>query len=143
MYTISGLEQKVYNGENISTDEALWLVQSAEKEELYKAANRIRVHFCGNRIDLCTIINAKSGKCPEDCKWCSQSSYHKTNVEVYELIDPQVAYSQAKHNAQAGAHKFSLVTSGRTVSHKNLDNMCAIYKNIAKETPIVLCASMG
>jgi len=143
MYTISQLEEKVFRGEQINTEEALWLAQFAEKEALYAAANRIREHFCGNRMDLCTIVNAKSGKCSEDCKWCSQSAFHKTNIEIYDLVDPQEAYSQAIHNHKAGAHKFSLVTSGRTISNNNLDKLCNIYKNIAKENPIVLCASMG
>lgn len=143
MYTLSQLEEKVLNGEQITMEEALWLARFAEKEALYAAANRIREHYCGNRMDLCTIVNAKSGKCSEDCKWCAQSSKHKTNIETYDLIDPQEAYQQAKHNESAGAHKFSLVTSGRTISHNHLDKLCSIYKNIAKESRLELCASMG
>jgi biotin synthase len=143
MYTISQLEEKVLRGEYINPEEALWLAQFAEKEALYEAANRIRIHFCGNRMDLCTILNAKSGKCTEDCKWCSQSANYKTNIEVYDLVDLQEAYQQAKHNEKAGAHKFSLVTSGRTISHKSLDSLCSIYKTIGKESKLELCASMG
>ena len=142
-YTISHLEEKVLVGEHINAEEALWLAQYAEKEALYAAANRIREYFCGNRMDLCTILNARSGRCTEDCKWCSQSSYHKTNVKVYELIDRQEAINQAQINKKAGAHKFSLVTSGHDISHKNLDQLCSIYQDIAKTNDIHLCASMG
>ena len=142
-YTISQLEEKVLVGERINAEEALWLAQFAEKEALYAAANRIRLHFCGNKMDLCTIMNARSGKCTEDCKWCSQSSYFKTKVKVYELVDHQAAVEQARINKAAGAHKFSLVTSGHDISHQNLDKLCAVYKDIAKENDIHLCASMG
>ena len=143
MSIVDQLEKKVLNGGQINAEEALILAQFNDKEEFYAAANRIRECFCGKHIDLCTIVNAKSGKCSEDCKWCSQSAKHKTNIETYDLIDPTIAYSQAKYNEKAGAHKFSLVTSGRSISHANLDQLCTIYKNIGKESKLELCASMG
>lgn len=144
MLTVSQLEEKVLSGERLTEEEALWLALHAEKEALYAAANRIREHFCGNKMDLCTILNAKSGKCSEDCKWCSQSAHHNTNIQVYDLINPKEAFQQAKHNEAAGAHKFSLVTSGRSISHHHLDKLCTIYSDLKKETPkLELCASMG
>jgi len=121
----------------------LWLLNKADKEALYAAANEIRQHFKGDKMEMCSILNAKSGKCTQDCKWCSQSMFHKTNVEEYELVDLKIAEQQAKENAEKGVHKFSLVTSGRTISNKNLDQLCGVYKNIQKSTPIHLCASMG
>lgn len=144
MLTISQLEEKVLGDERISMEEALWLTFHAEKEALYEAANRIRTHFCGNKMDLCTILNAKSGKCSEDCKWCSQSAHHKTNIQVYDLIDSREAFAQAKRNQTAGAHKFSFVTSGRAISNSNLNKLCSLYQSIAKDSPkLELCASMG
>jgi biotin synthase len=143
VFSITQLEAKVFNGELINSEEALWLAQDAPKDELYAAANRIRHYFCGNKMDLCTILNARSGKCTEDCKWCSQSIFHQTGIQVYELIDSEVAVDQARQNKKAGAHKFSFVTSGHDISHKNLDRLCTIYKLIAKTNDIHLCASMG
>lgn len=143
MLSVSQLEEKVLNGEHISAEEALWLVQFAEKEALYAAANRIRAHYCGSKIDLCTIMNARSGRCTEDCKWCSQSSQHKTGIKEYELADRQEAIDLAKTNRNAGAHRFSFVTSGHNISHKNLDTLCSFYSDIAKDNDIHLCASMG
>ena len=127
----------------ITEEEALWLLTEADREVLYAAANDIRLHFKGDKMEMCSILNAKSGKCTQDCKWCSQSMFHKTNVEEYELVDLRVAEQQAKENAEKGVHKFSLVTSGRAISNKNLDQLCGVYKNIQKSTPIHLCASMG
>ena len=143
MNILNQLESKVLNGKQITAEEAFLLSQFDDKEKLYEAANRVREYFCGNRIDLCTIVNAKSGKCSEDCKWCSQSGKYKTKIEMYDLIDPDDAYNQAVHNEKAGAHKFSLVTSGRTISNANLDELCSIYKNVGKDSKLELCASMG
>ncbi len=140
---VNDLKQRVLAGGTITEKEALWLLHEADKEELYQAANEIRLRFKGNEMEMCSIMNAKSGKCTQDCKWCSQSMFHKTNVEEYELVDLKQAEKQAKENAEKGVNKFSLVTSGRSISNKNLDQLCGVYKNIQKTTPIHLCASMG
>lgn len=143
VFSITQLEAKVLKGGCINSEEALWLAQHAPKDELYAAANRIRHYFCGNKMDLCTILNARSGNCTEDCKWCSQSVFHQTDIQVYELIDRDIAIEQARQNRNVGAHKFSFVTSGHDISHTNLDHLCSIYKHIAKTNDIHLCASMG
>ncbi len=137
------LKQKVLKGESINQLEAQALLNWPDKEELYAAANEIRFHFHGNKMDMCSILNARSGRCSEDCKWCSQSAFHKTNVEEYELVDLKEAEQMAKDNAGKGVHKFSLVTSGKAISNKNLDKLCGVYKSIRKNSPIRLCASMG
>ena len=140
---VKEIKDRILNGGAISQDEALALLTYADKDELYAAANEIRLHFRGDKMEMCSILNAKSGKCTQDCKWCSQSMFHNTNVEEYELVDLKVAEKQARENAEKGVHKFSLVTSGRAISNKNLDQLCGVYKNIQKTTPIKLCASMG
>jgi biotin synthase len=140
---VKEIKERILNGGAITQVEAVALLSYPDKEELYSAANEIRLRFKGDEMEMCSILNAKSGKCTQDCKWCSQSMFHKTNVEEYELVDLKVAEQQAKENAEKGVHKFSLVTSGRAISNKNLDQLCGVYKNIQKSTPIKLCASMG
>ncbi len=140
---VNELKEKVIAGGFITEAEALGLLNHADKEELYKAANEIRLRFKGNEMEMCSILNAKSGKCTQDCKWCSQSMFHKTDVEEYELVDLKLAEKQARENAEKGVNKFSLVTSGRAISNKNLDELCGVYKNIQQTSPIHLCASMG
>ncbi len=71
MIYIEKIKNKILNGYLINKDEAVSLSQDADKEALYLAANEIRMHFCGNVMELCSITNAKSGNCPQDCKWCS------------------------------------------------------------------------
>ncbi|GAF04457.1 biotin synthase BioB [Saccharicrinis fermentans] len=137
------LKKKVLDGHLISSQEALQLSRTEHKRELYEAANEIRKHFCSNTFDLCSITNAKSGKCSEDCKWCSQSRHHHTNIEEYEMVDKDQALQEALDNAEQGVLRHSLVTSGRRVSNRTLDELIPVFKEIAKKSKMKLCASMG
>lgn len=141
--TLKELKAKTLAGDNISREEALWLASFPEKEELYAAANEIREKMCGKHFDTCSIINARSGRCSENCKWCAQSVVFKTDVETYDLIDESTCIEMAKSNAQYGIDKFSFVTSGRALSDKNVDKLCEYAVRIKQEVPIKLCASMG
>ena len=92
---------------------------------------------------MCSITNAKSGKCSEDCKWCSQSSFHNTNIDEYEIVDREQTVKEAVENAAKGVNRHSLVTAGRKVSNRTLDKLIPIYQEIKEKTDISLCASMG
>ena len=140
---IDKYKQKVVAGEKLTFNEALILAKSENRDALYKAADEIRIHFCGNTMDLCSITNAKSGSCSEDCQWCSQSAHHKTDVESYEMVDMEVAVAEAVNNASKGVKRHSLVTSGRKVSNKTLDQLIPIYKAITAKSNISVCASLG
>ena len=140
---IVALKQKALNAEKITQQEAEELSRVADKEALYAAANEIRQFFCNNTMDLCSITNARSGKCTEDCKWCSQSAHHETQIEEYEMVDKDQAVAEALSNGRQGVARHSLVTSGRAVSDKTLDDLIAIYKEIGQQSPMGLCASLG
>ncbi|OFX44180.1 MAG: biotin synthase BioB [Bacteroidetes bacterium GWA2_30_7] len=137
------LKDKIVKGYNLPQKEALELSNTSEKQTLYYCANELREHFCGNHIDICTITNAKSGKCPEDCKWCSQSSHHTSNIPIYEMVEHGVALNNAVSSAKKGIHRHSLVTSGKRVSNKQLDEFIKIYNDIKNNCDINLCASFG
>ena len=137
------LKEKIVKGYNLSQTEAIELSNSEEKQTLYNCANELREHFCGNFIDICTITNAKSGKCSEDCKWCSQSSSHTSNIPIYEMVEPDVAINNAVESFKKGVHRHSLVTSGKRVSNKQLDEFIKIYNSIKDKSNIKLCASFG
>lgn len=137
------LKEKIVKGYNLSQKEAIALSNSNEKQTLYNCANELREHFCGNFIDICTITNAKSGKCPEDCKWCSQSSHHTSNIPIYEMIEPEVAINNAVESFKKGVHRHSLVTSGKRVSNIQLEEFIKIYNSIKDKSDIKLCASFG
>lgn len=147
---IKKLKDKVLKRENISYEEAMELStisidESEILEELYNSADEIRREFCGDRFDLCTIINAKSGKCSEDCKYCAQSSHFKTGAGVYPLISQEKALEEAKKVEVEGAHRYSLVTSGRGVikSSQEMEKLENIYRYLKENTELSLCASHG
>lgn len=146
---IKKLKEKVLVGENINYIEVKKLANSPltaeEFEELCKSANEIRKIFCGNRFDLCTIVNAKSGKCSEDCKYCAQSSHFKTGIEVYSLITEEKALIEAKKVEEEGAHRFSLVTSGRGLNKESKEvlDLERVYLKLKDKTNLSLCASHG
>ena len=143
MESVSGLEKKIEEGYRPDYDEALSLMRSLSLEDLCALAHALRLQYQGKRVDMCSIMNARSGKCGEDCKWCSQSRFHHTDIEVYPLVDAEAALREAVHNASKGVSRFSLVTSGRTLSLADTERICAIYRRIGSECPIKLCASLG
>lgn len=140
---IQKLTEQIKAGYKITETEAQQLASCSDKTALYKAADELRKHFCGNKMDLCSITNAKSGRCSENCKWCSQSAWHKTDVAIYPMVDKQQAVREAVSNNKKGVIRHSLVTSGRAVSNSELDELLEIYAGIKHETQIELCASMG
>ena len=89
------LTNKIINENyNISKDEATELL-NADLKELSYCAEQIRKKFCGNKFDMCSIINGKSGKCSENCKFCAQSSHYKTSIKEYPLLDSQNIFKEA------------------------------------------------
>jgi biotin synthase len=127
----------------ISYDEAVELAKYPDKDLLCAAANGIREKFCGNALDTCSIINARSGMCSEDCKWCSQSARHKTGIETYPMKSTDEVLDCAVQNDIKGVKRFSMVTSGLKVEKKEMEKFCEMYKRIYKKTGLKLCASMG
>ncbi len=140
---VNELKDKILSGYLVKFSDCEFLLKETKVHELSEIANEIRAHFTGNYFDLCSITNAKSGQCTEDCKWCAQSKSYSSGVETYEMIDAKIAVKQAVENSQQGVHKYSLVTSGKQISDKNLTQLISIYKQIAKKSDIHLCASMG
>ncbi|MDE5796487.1 MAG: biotin synthase BioB, partial [Muribaculaceae bacterium] len=86
---------------------------------------------------------ARSGMCGEDCKWCAQATRHHTGCATYNFIDADEVMHHAHRNESEGISRFSLVTSGRAVSKRDLTKFCDIYRRLSEETDLCLCASMG
>lgn len=139
---IGKLKQKVMQGGEISKGEALRLVE-ADLEELCRAANEIRRKFCGDEFEICTIVNAKSGKCSENCKFCAQSAHYKVDVEKYPLMNSDTILAAAKHDDDAGVQRFSPVTSGRKLTKSEVESLCESMKKIKADTNLKICASCG
>lgn len=140
---VKELKEKVLNGKLIGKEEALFLAKEAPLKELTEAANEIRKHFCEDKFDICTIINGKSGKCSENCKFCAQSSFYDTHIKEYSLLNSKAIVKEAKYNDERGVLRFSIVTSGRKLSDKEIDSVCESIKEISKNTSVSVCGSFG
>jgi len=110
---------------------------------LTQNADVLRTHFCGNGFDMCTIINAKSGRCSENCRYCAQSVHYKTDAPEYSLLGEESILEEAKKQNARGVPRFSLVTSGRTLSDADVAILCNDIRKIKKETSLSVCISAG
>lgn len=137
------LKEKALKGEGISREEALWLLSYDDLDALCDAADEVARKWMGNTVDSCSIVNARSGLCGEDCKWCAQASRHNTGCDTYNFLDAEEVLKAARANKEAGIRRFSLVTSGRKVSKNDLEKFCKVIEEVVHETGLYVCASMG
>lgn len=133
---------KILNG-YLVTKEDIFLIMNCDLEKLEEMARAIRNKFIGKKFDLCTIINGKSGKCSENCKFCAQSSHYSTGVEEYGLLDKDTILENAIQNYNNGVNRFSIVTSGRKLSKAELEHISEAYDLIRNNCDIKLCSSNG
>ena len=143
---IRSTAERVLAGEKIGTDEALLLAKTEKRDllQLFTAAGRIREQFMGNKVTLCSIINAKSGKCPENCAFCAQSAHSVTKAATYELVDEEEMVRCAKMAEENGASCYGIITSGTGISKgPELDRICATLRRISKEAEIIPSCSLG
>lgn len=142
MSIVNELKEKVLNGYEVKKEDAMKLVDEP-LEELCKAADDIRKHFCSNKFDICTIINGKSGRCSENCKFCAQSSFYQTNSPEYSLLGEEAILKEGKYNESKGILRYSIVTSGKRLNEDEVDDVCKSIKRLKKETNLSICASFG
>lgn len=137
------MKRKVLEGKEIDRQEALRLAEEP-LERLREAAEEIRQKVCGDGFDLCTIVNAKCGRCSEDCKYCAQSAHYRTACEEsYPLLSTEELLAGARHNAEQGVLRYSIVTSGRRLSDAEVEQVCGSIRRIKAETSIEVCVSLG
>lgn len=140
---ITKLKERILAGGAVSRKEALRLACEADLEPLCRAADDIRRQMCGNRFDLCAIINGKCGHCSEDCKYCAQSARYPAEVESYPLLGAEPIARRARSDCERGVLRFSVVTSGRTLTEGETDAACEAYREIGARCGIARCASHG
>jgi len=144
---IKDIEAKILSGRDLSFDEADSLIkinEACDLQALFETANRVREKFRGDRVDLCSITNAKSGNCSQDCAFCAQSSHHNTKANTYPFVSVEEILERAKHAFDSKAHRFCIVTSGCFVDEKELQEICRVVTLIKKNFPTLkMDASLG
>ncbi len=129
-------------------DSCMQLAEAAQADsslidDICDAADAVRSAHDGDRLDTCSIINGRSGRCSENCKWCAQAASHHTGCQEYDFIPEQEVLDAVDRNTRMGVNRFSIVCSGRRVAMKDIRRYCEIYRKISERSPIKLCASMG
>lgn len=141
---LESLAHKVLEGGTLERDEGLLIAASsgADVFELFSHANRIREAVRGGRADLCSIISAKTGACPEDCSYCAQSARSKAGVRPVPLVDEDIVIEKAREAKSLGARRFCIVTSGRKPSGVELERIAGMVSRVRGEG-LLPCATLG
>lgn len=139
------LTNKVLDGYRIAKDEAYTLTEKDQTDiwELMHCANKIRLKFFGTRIKFCSIINAKSGTCSEDCRFCAQSAHYPSISDAYPLVAKEMMIEAGRRAKEAGAHGFSIVTSGKGIYNREERERISEVINDIKDNNFYVCASLG
>ncbi len=140
------LAEKVIGGGFINEEEARRIIRAKDEDTmlLLAMADKIRQKYCGNAVDFCAILNARSGHCPEDCKFCAQSGWYRTGAQIYRLLPEEEIMAAARKAKAAGAVRFSLVTSGRNQDNPNeFEEIIHVVSRIRRELGLEVCCSLG
>ncbi|RUT29225.1 biotin synthase BioB [Paenibacillus zeisoli] len=139
------LAEKALNGELITVEEGLSVLEADNEEVLpiMHAAFQVRRHYYGKKVKLNMIINAKSGLCPEDCGYCSQSIVSTAPVQKYTLLDKETLLAGAREAMQRKAGTYCIVAAGRGPTEKELDQVVDAVKEIRDTMPLKICACLG
>lgn len=139
---LSELTNSIINGRRLTPSDDLTLLLDSPIQELSREADRIRQSLCGNRGELCTIINGRCGKCSENCKFCAQSAHYPTETESYPFLSEDEILEDCQKLEARGVHRYSIVTAGRNLGN-DLEHACGIYQSLHKNSRLRLCASHG
>ena len=131
-------EEELYELTDLLGDDA------AVRESLLDAAEAVTRARASRHFDSCSIVNARSGRCSENCKWCAQSAHYNTGCETYDIVDRDEALELARRNAGYGIGRFSFVASGKCTRGKALEGILAMMEEVRRRNPgLETCASLG
>jgi biotin synthase len=146
MTDFSAFARQSLDGTALSRDEACAVLQSEDEElpELLRAAFAVREKSFGRKVKLCLLQNARSGLCPEDCHYCSQSAISTAEINKYRLLSTEQLLSGARKAVEAGARRYCMVTSGRGPSDRDVAQLGEAVRRIKWEFPdLEICLSLG
>src|SRR5918996_5634537 len=130
----------------ITAEEALALGEIEDRgaiEALVERAFEARTERFADSTDMCSLVNAKSGGCAEDCGFCAQSRYAEADTPMHAMMEPEQMLEHAKAAEAAGAHRFCMVTQGQGLSKRDFANVLEGARLVAEHTNLKRCASIG
>lgn len=139
---LSSLTGKVLSGIPLSRKDALSIVSTSDVFELFSSANRIREVFRPRGIDLCSIVSAKTGACPEDCSYCAQSRRASAGIKPHALADKEHIIEKAKQSKESGVKRFCIVTSGKRATGPELKEIAGMIRGV-RDLGLLPCATLG
>lgn len=141
----AALAQRVLVGHRLTEAEGLAILATPDAEllELMAAAYRIRRHYFGNTVHLHFLINAKSGLCPEDCSYCSQSRVSRAEIPKYNLLNSEQLLDGARVAAQRGSRTYCIVISARSPNERELREVETLVPEIKRQYGVRICTSLG
>lgn len=138
------LADEIIKGRRLTGTDDLSMLLTAGLKELCEGADKIREALCGDKADLCSIINGRSGRCSENCKFCAQSAHHHSNCEEYGFLGQNTIMEGCAHASSQGVNRYSIVTAGRTMEGEDLEKAIAAYQAMHNDySDMILCASHG
>lgn len=142
---VEAVGRRVLEGGEIGPDEALTLLglEGEDTYDLLLAARKVCRRFKGPEVFFCSIVNAKSGLCPEDCSFCAQSVHASADIETFPFRETDFILNEAQAAAAAGANEFSIVASGKSPNRRDLDAICEAVGRLRDNNALVRCASLG
>lgn len=140
---IEKMKEKVLDGEYLSFEEAHTLLSTTDILTLAKCANTITRKFNGDIVDIESLVNAKSGSCPEDCSFCAQSGFYDTGIAKYSLLPIEKLVEQARNAKEGGSTSFCLVCAYRSPPEKDFVQLCESISQIKKRVNIEVNVSLG
>src|ERR1700730_11427545 len=130
----------------ITFDEALRLGEQTDRDEitaLVERAWQVRRENFGDSTDMCSLVNAKSGGCAEDCGFCAQSRYAEADTPMHAMMEPGQILEHARAAEAAGAHRFCMVTQGQGLSKRDFERVLQGVKLVSEHTNLKRCVSIG
>lgn len=138
------LAKEIIAGKRLTKESDFSFVTESALTELMQGADEIRKNLCGDRVDLCSIINGRGGKCSENCKFCAQSSHYHTTCDEFPFLTKEEFMQDIAHVHDNGVDRYSIVTAGRTLEGVDLQKAVEAYRAMHEAYPdMILCASHG
>lgn len=141
--SIEKLADEIIAGRRLSEDEDVSFLLDCDITELRSGADKIRKELCGDKVDLCTIISGREGKCRENCKFCAQSAFNHTGCSIHELLSADEIVDAARSNEEEGVDRFAIVDSGYAPTPEDFEKLIDIFTRMHNELKIELCCSLG